>query len=907
MLTIKWFLADSGSTAQVAKNFPIYQGQYANVLLNICVPATLLAPRFSEYAGNYENVATPYVAGTAVKVSARTVARNGLFKESDGYYCRYVKTFNKDGIDYALYERKLPKEFTLYSGQGVTAPTIIANVINVEYGDIAKATVVSSNSALTVAVDLAVAKTAVVAVSQNYTYTYSSISGKGEWYLNGEVVSLSKYGITVSGTANEFDTITLVITASTPTVLQVATTQTFPLDVLPSSSLLDNDTAVDTTDLALLQSELQAVKSTVADKQDKADNQLQTSVKTVVGAINGLNTNVIENTANIDTNTTDIADLKDEVDGIKQTLATGEHYIGSLDVNEHLPTDEELNNFVISIMGDGYTITSGDVVIVTVVYATATDHNYKYFYSENGWDYYELPLIETASNGNAGIMAGTYGVGSKNTTLVDIVGGEIVNIYIQATDGTYKNVRTVLNSQIKSLADILDGSTAVGLATKATQDGKGNVIADTYQTATAGATKLYVKDYALPREFNDIYYLTRNGYAKEPEVDWYDPVATVTTSGVGDWQLINETLLNSEYEYELSRKNTCNNSFYISTDKDCTVQVRLTTIFKDSTGAETELAIELTDNISFTANTLKRVDIQSIFSYLNDSVIKVEDGDRIIQWLEIVSTDLNSITFNAFSNQTYPSTFNLNTTAQVIYHTLGNLGELPLYELACTDEYISDDNIQFIGNADTKLYNNVECLVKLTIPYTAKSYDEFSATKEILLTLGGVAVRVASPYNYQSGNARFSQVSQVAHWQDETSGIFYVMKGTMKVSETDGATFVVDEDDLGDFYNTLKDNFVTVDTAQNVSGVKSFTDHIKTPQVANLNGGAMVRYKDTEGKTVFGGVGSGCVLMGSGDRPTYSKSGSDFTGTEIALKSDIDSAIGDISTLLTALDTGTGV
>lgn len=864
MLTIKWFLADSGSTAQVLKNFPIYQGQYANVLLNICVPTSLLAPQFSAYAGNYENVVTPYVAGTAVKVSARSIARNGIYKESKGYYCRYVKTFAKDGIDYALYERKLPKEFTLYSGQGVSAPTIIANVINVEYGDIESATAVSSNSALTVKVDLPTLKGKIVAVSQNYIFTYSTLGGANTWYLNDEVVSLADYGITLIGTPYDSDTITVSVKATTPTVLQVATSQTFPLEVLPSSSLLDNDTAITPTDLALLQSELQAVKSVVADKQDKTDEQLQTSVKTVVGAINGLNNKVGANTESIETHTDDISNLKQEVDGLKQTLATGEHYIGTFDVAEYLPTDDEMSSYVESVMGGGYTVTNGDTVIVTVLYSQATDRNYKYYYTADGWQHYELPLIELANNGGAGLIKGT--MGGKGSVLVDIVGGQIVEIYAKDTSGSYKAISYSIKNNTELINKIIDGTQVVKSALQATQDNKGNVIADTYQTAEVGATKLYVRGYSLPRTFNDIYFLTPDGYQTETAVGYAQSINEIVASGAGEWRLLDTTLY-LQSEFELSPKNTCDNIIYFSTDIDCEVQLRLVTYHTNGT-TETTLASELSNTISFKGNYVQRVDLYSVFTLLDKSIIRSAVGDGIRQELFVVYTGLEPVTFAVWGNETYPTSFNLNTTGYTVYHSLGNLGELPLYELTCDDNYFADDNVQFIGSEETKLYDNVECLVKLTIPTSAKSYNEFSATKEILLTLGGVSVRVASPYNYLSGNARFSQVAQVVHWQDETSGIYYVMKGTMKVSETDGVTFVVDEDDLNDFESYIKENLVDF-LSLNISagsGNKSLQQlqdgSTGTFDFTNKNPNATAIDSTLTGQIAYGGVGAFSTALG---------------------------------------------
>lgn len=89
-------------------------------------------------------------------------------------------------------------------------------------------------------------------------------------------------------------------------------------------------------------------------------------------------------------------------------------------------------------------------------------------------------------------------------------------------------------------------------------------------------------------------------------------------------------------------------------------------------------------------------------------------------------------------------------------------------------------------------------------------------------------------------------------------------------------------------FNTFKNTAVTTNTAQTISGAKTFSNPIKVDEIDNSNGNAMVRYKSSEAKNVFGGVNYDNVLMGKSDRPYYSKDGSDFVGVEIALKSDSD-------------------
>ena len=125
MNTIKIYLAESGRIADLQKDFPLYQGQFQNKLLNIFVPTSILAPEFTSQA-------SAYAAATSVKIGMTYTARDGSIKVSKNYFMRYLKTLMYKGVEYALYERKLPKEFTFYAGQGENSPVLIVNVVNIE-------------------------------------------------------------------------------------------------------------------------------------------------------------------------------------------------------------------------------------------------------------------------------------------------------------------------------------------------------------------------------------------------------------------------------------------------------------------------------------------------------------------------------------------------------------------------------------------------------------------------------------------------------------------------------------------------------------------------------------------------------------------------------------------------------
>ena len=72
MNTIKIKLSTSGRIAALDKNFPLYQGQFQNVLLNIIVPTEILAPNFDiqHFIGQTEYIYDPTDAGDEASLVA---------------------------------------------------------------------------------------------------------------------------------------------------------------------------------------------------------------------------------------------------------------------------------------------------------------------------------------------------------------------------------------------------------------------------------------------------------------------------------------------------------------------------------------------------------------------------------------------------------------------------------------------------------------------------------------------------------------------------------------------------------------------------------------------------------------------------------------------------------------------
>ena len=375
MLTVKIYLEPSGRVANLIKDFPIYQGQYNNILLNVFVPTSILAPNFTVLSTANNSVDSPFVSGTAVEIASRTIERNGKYKLSKTYYMRYVKTLVKGETEYALFERKLPKEFVFYAGAGINAPEMILNVVNVNFGEMLSATAVSSNKMLQVSVTL---PNTVIPVTQDYVFEYGI---KNKWYLNGYEVNIKEeYGITYTGTAVKGDTITLLVVASKPTTIQTVTSQTVNYDVMPSTDI-DQEPSLETGELETIEAYLNSLKAVLDEKQDKIDVLLATDEKSVVGAINGLKDNVDANNELINENTTDIESLKKEIGNLKNIVVTGENYIGTYvyqaSSESDMPSDQNLLDYAKSIKGQGYELQNGDVIIVIQVIQDKPDKRNK--------------------------------------------------------------------------------------------------------------------------------------------------------------------------------------------------------------------------------------------------------------------------------------------------------------------------------------------------------------------------------------------------------------------------------------------------------------------------------------------------------------------------------------------------
>ena len=858
MNTIKIFLAESGRVADLHKDFPLYQGQFNDKLLNVYVPTSILAPQFDiqHYIGYTSGATLPTdevldafvlantyparesaqgdiveffdtdtvkyylyeydgedwgstevdgfgtintIAGTNIKIGMLATKRDGSIYKSKSYFMRYLKTLTYQGVEYALYERKLPKEFTSFVGQGQNAPTLVANVVNVD--------------------------------------------------------------------------------TDTKKVVSAITTQTCSLDVM-TSTMLDQDELMDASDYDELYAKVNQNTADIAYKQDKHDESLTTTSKYVVGAITELQTDIAENTTGVERNTQDIVDIKAEqviqngeistntydigintnnisnletrVSNLEQQSGVEETYIGQM-TGTLLPTQAQLNAFVLETAHRASQ--GGDVIIFIQTIPDATDKTYKYTYSlvTHTWSYYEIPAAEPASNTSKGLVQGSYNETLSPTTQVNIVNGEIEDLYVVDGNSTKRRIREYLNTDHSTLVSttskalqneqdiatntgnisalqtnvgkIIDGTTTVGKATSATQDGIGNNIVNTYLTQNAGVTKTQMKDYALPRTFNDVSFFTALGYSSTVPTD-PSPIHTLTTSAVGDFEIFTAEKTISNAEFELSSKNSYIDTIFAYASVNCAVEYRLTTDVYVG-GDWVTANVELTETTNMIAGQIKKLSFASPFNSLT-SVLDLADGNKIRQKLEVVTDTSQEIQFAIYSNETYPSTFYLNTTSQSIILAQGKLGELPVYNLIGSGDATK---VTFTLPLETQIDDKVEALYILNYSGTT------SSSTQVELSYNAQAIPLVVPRtdgtnnNATVGDLLGKWGSNIDRWV--FTGIFKVNGANISV--------VADVDNVGAYLSNYytqaeitsllsgKQNSLT---ASQLTAVNSGIDSTKVAQIA---------------------------------------------------------------------------
>ena len=671
MNTIKVYLKPSGAIASLDKDFPLFQYQYQNKLLNVYVPTSITEPNFVGVENN--QIVVDGVSGTALKARLSYVTQNGRTYESKSYYLRYIKTLTKvdslTGVstEYALFERKLPKEFTYYAGVGSQAPQMTFNVVVVN------------------------------------TKTVDGNQAK--------------------------------------TILSITSTQTCELEVMPSTSQ-DIDEVVDATEMEDVQARLNAIDGEdgyLSRKQDKVDGNIIDTInennKEVVKSLNSANATAKNNQDRLNGVDTQIGDIYGRIERLELNISTGETYLGQVE-SSYAPNTEEaynlVNQYAINVTGGNIKINS--VIIYIQKLENDTDKIFKYTYGMNlesglkEWSYYEIQYLETASNTTKGIVKGSYDSNNyvNGEVYVNIIDGNIQNIYF-ISNGRPTDIKEIC----KYMEDIASGERHVE---KALKDANGNEIATTYMPKSIGATKQLVKDYALPRIFNDTLYLdsTTHNVVKSKDLLPDDaPSDYIVFNSIGehkfpDYIYIIPQVEGESVNFNISSKNSIRNKLTLrftptqteALDFICRVYYAK---LVDSVYEPNQLlgvnSIKIIPNEAIVNNEVIEVIFDELASVENNT-IELQSGDKFIFEYAINSVNSTSTTAFILTAKTASSCVNLNVDSVVKTILKGDVEEIDLS----------------IGNPQSLTYDNVDGinLVETSkIIYTNGEENEIVSKREI--------------------------------------------------------------------------------------------------------------------------------------------------------------------------------
>lgn len=654
MNTIKVFLTSGGRIANLQKDFPLYAGQYQNKLLNIYVPTAILSPKFKNlsYIGQ---ITVETLTGITDTLDNFVLTERGRSKRDD------------DIVEVIYINRNVEPNTTTYYEYKVVSSSWVSN--EVKY--------FSANQLFGTAVKIgceSVSRSGNIVKSDVYNMRYlKNLNYNGEEYALYErklPMPFTYYsGIGLSSPKMIINVVNIDIEQDK--IISLITSQTCTLEVLPSSTL-DNDKPIEPSDIDDIIARLNEINAELQGKQDKSIPNATTSNKTVLGAINELDGRVNNNTSNIEQNTNNIGNLNNRVSTLEEKEITGMHYVGTLTVQTLTNINTALNNFVDT--EEQRLPKSGDIVMVILEKEHETDETYQYIYGAYGWDGHPIPPMEKAGEGVYGIVRGTTQYDGYDV-VVSITNGDIIDIYVKV-NGEFVRLSNVLGLLKTSVNNIISGTQIVGEAEKAEKDKDGNVISSTYLKTSSGATMDYVKNYALPKEFNDVLYVTEDGYKKEPRTET-TPVATVQNLGLGEGNIMSCAYTLSDVKFQLGSKNSYNAKFYVKLDRNENVRFRLETYYYSANDplAPILLSSELSEEATMVSNTTRSVLFNNVFDELGDTILQCSSGDKITQMLFIERSASQTASLSVYSDTVFKSILYLYTNSQVIYTSQGLLGQ----------------------------------------------------------------------------------------------------------------------------------------------------------------------------------------------------------------------------------------
>ena len=471
---------------------------------------------------------------------------------------------------------------------------------------------------------------------------------------------------------------------------------------------------------------------------------LQTQINAINGKIATINSTLENNANELADHETRITKNTQDIEALQESVITGIEFVGTLTGSE-LPTNDELSTFVQATKGRQPR--NGDMVIFIQEIPNETDKNYRYFYSANTWDYYEIPPMEKAKNGTAGIISGTYGV-KDYSLLVDIVDGEIVQLYIKGADGSYKALTDYTNSIAsiqEQIENIINGSQSVGnalklnskiesqlsvfSATQANNDRLGRDIPNTYPDKNSVYTKTESDNRFLSRAFGILWYLSNQGLLPAPPtepatgIQFEQSFANAGTENLFatiDHTMLGNLQLNSGNGYELLP------TLAFSRPVECSVKAEIQ-VKKSADENYTTIGIVTTNAQQFSGGeNYPPVTIQGLKG--NFSLIAVGEsvdlvaGDNLRINIYLTFENSTAVNVRLYSSESIKSSFNLATESITVIKSTGGMKVVEVGENAWTK--IADNEYQaVVGQATHQVAPSENLLVFARVEMTVGQYQ----------------------------------------------------------------------------------------------------------------------------------------------------------------------------------------
>lgn len=499
------------------------------------------------------------------------------------------------------------------------------------------------------------------------------------------------------------------------------TTADYEYEVKPSGD--GESETIDPSDVEDLQSQINSLESK---KQDKTDENINVkdgvggTYHTVVGSLNTLSDRVDTNVSDIATRKKETDDLTKRVSDLESKIVQTFHFIGSLE-SDNSPNESELNDYVKS---HHETLHNGDSVLWVMPSAI-----YLCIYA-NGWTWNEITGLGKASNDRYGVVKGNSTLNASGIA-VELSNGEFKDIRVKIGNGDYA-LDTWLNKLTTEVEDIEKGNIIVKESQKATYDSSNNNIVETYMTKNDGATKSFVYDYALPKTFNDIYYVNYNNMTIGSSYG-----GTLENSyAQGQSVIARLTFTNGIYEYKLSRRNNVSLRLYYSClnvlSKEVKMQITMNVFYKDNARQLATCSVDL----PVVDTNIHSLDITTPLSMLGDDIVRVVENDNLIIQLIINNDYSQPIGLCFYSNETYLPNFQFTTDLNTMSFTYGKVGEINSIYVKNYIGYDSDNYEKLASAIEGVAYNLNLTLTEGAFPYMIKVLVNGSATSCWLVISG---------------------------------------------------------------------------------------------------------------------------------------------------------------------------